>query len=103
MLLQIQRNSEIKHINLLLSITYIIQAWKEVSPTTISNCWVHAGIVPAPKAALLKQKSEPRRCSIINELGELIQNLALDDPMTAESYVSIDDAIDIDVGCIEPC
>jgi hypothetical protein len=102
MLLQIEGNTRIKHIDLLSSITYIIQAWKDVSPTTISNCWVHTGIVPAPKAALLKQQSEPRRCSIINELDELIQKLALDDPMPAESYVSIDDAIDIDVDCTEP-
>ncbi len=63
---------------------------------------MHTGIAPAPNAALLKQTSESRRYSIINELGELIQKLALDDPMTAESYVSIDDAIDIDVDCTEP-
>jgi hypothetical protein len=83
MLLQIQGNTGIKHIVLLSSITHIIQAWKEVSPTAISYCWVHTDIVSAPRAAFLKQKSEPRRRSIINELGELFQKLALDDPMTA--------------------
>ena len=39
---------DIYKINLLEAVVMAEQAWKQVSPTTLKNCWDHTGIQPPP-------------------------------------------------------
>ena len=87
-LAQIESKTDLKNMDFLTCISYVIDAWKQVSPTTIRNCWTHTCIVSAPMAAVLKQQNEPTRQSVIPELDALIAKLSLDDPMSADSYVT---------------
>lgn len=88
-LAMLQTQTKVKHLDLLSCITFVVDAWKQVSPTTIRNCWTHTGIVVAPTVAALKQMNDPKRQNLISELDELIKKLSLDDPMSAESYLSL--------------
>ena len=77
-------------IDLLSAIHYMIEAWSNVTETTIKNCWISTCIVPAPIAATLKSCNEPRLKSKFDELASMISKLELCDPMDAEEYVNED-------------
>jgi hypothetical protein len=51
---------------------------------------MHTGIVSAHLAATLRQENEPRRQDLESELDALIDKMCLDDPMTADSYLSLE-------------
>lgn len=90
-LAQIDASTGVKHIDLLTCIGYVVEAWKQVTPNTIRNCWAHTGIVSTPTVAKLKQQNEPQRQNLLTDIDDMIARLCLGDAMTAEEYVSFDD------------
>lgn len=49
----------IKHqIDIYRAMHWLAEAWDSVTPTTIRNCWVHAGILPPSSNATLRSESE---------------------------------------------
>jgi hypothetical protein len=79
-----------KKIDLLSAIHFMIEAWGNTSDRTIRNCWIGTGIVPAPKAAILKSSNEPKKKPKFDELASLISKLSLCDAMGAEEFVNED-------------
>ena len=92
---QIQASSGLKRIDLLSAINFAIDAWLNVSATTIRNCWGHAGIVSGAMLASLKNDNKPRRNYDFSDLDALIGQLKLDDPLSAQEYLAIEDNSDM--------
>jgi hypothetical protein len=70
-------------LNLLQAILYVINAWSEVSPETITNCWKHTGLFgPTGEHPNLVD------AETLLELQENINGLRLPNPMQAEDFVN---------------
>ena len=73
-----QSGAQIKDVKLdvLTAIKSTVDAWADVTATTIRNCWCHTGIVPGADVARLRQENDPKRLSDKPELTTLIERLA---------------------------
>jgi hypothetical protein len=75
-LFHLEAETTYKNIDLLTCISYVIEARKQVTSTSIVNCWVHTGIAPKSMIIYLKQQNEPMcKDMILPELEELIKKL----------------------------
>ena len=89
-----QKGLEPTEINIKKAIHFVGEAWKNVTATTIRNCWAKTGILPSDN----EEKIEDAMISIENfanyqrdEVDNLIDRLPLSSALTAEEYISIDD------------
>ena len=73
-------------INLKEALSLTKLAWGSVKPETVSNCWLHTGIINSQNSSC---NSSTKQDSIIQELDEQIKVLHSSN-MTAEKWVSID-------------
>lgn len=93
-------NSNMTPIDILDAITFVSEAWKIVKSSTIKNCWKKTGILPDSE----ENDSDLDQDTIIDddidkitsEIQDIINELNLDDPITAERYIHIDDEIPIE-------
>jgi hypothetical protein len=76
--------------NVLQAIKYIIQAWIEVTPNTIRNCWNHVGILPDIN---FKDDDdvihENDNLIISDKLDKVIKTLYLPDMMNMKEYLNL--------------
>lgn len=94
LLAQIEADTGVKNLDVLSCIAFVLDAWNEVTDIAIRNCWAYTGIVNAPRMASFKQQNGPHREFQVSELDDLIQQLSLDDPLTAASYISVDEDVE---------
>jgi hypothetical protein len=101
MLTQIESESGIKYIDLLTCISYVINAWKQVSEQTIKNCWAHTGIIPESVAATFRQEKEDakkKRKKVETEIECLIEKVCANDPkedrMSTSAYLSFENGLE---------
>ncbi|CAG8819628.1 6682_t:CDS:2, partial [Gigaspora margarita] len=75
-----------KKLNVFNTIKFIVQAWKEVSPEMVLNCFWHTGILP------VVQNEEPTNNDndneLIEEMKEDIEALNLRNAMSFEVYIN---------------
>ena len=78
-----------KEVDILQAITWVAAAWKEVSETTIKNCFAKCDIV--------QQVVENDECELDDEFGELFKELTemneAENGFTAEEYIDFDNEI----------
>ena len=87
----VEANRTEQKLSLIESICLIINAWKSVEETIISNCWIHAGIVPAPESAVLKALSDYKKTMDL-DLSKLTTNIeALTLDVSVDDYIAVDD------------
>ncbi|CAG8814880.1 12494_t:CDS:2 [Gigaspora margarita] len=75
-----------KKLNVLNGMKFIVQAWKEVSPETVLNCFWHTGILP------VVQNEEPTNNNndneLMEEMKEDIEALNFQNAMSLEVYIN---------------
>lgn len=96
-----ENGSNITPINILDAITFVSEAWKTVKSSTIKNCWRKTGILPNLEERDSDQDQdfiiEDEMNEITLELQGIIDELMLQDPITAEEFIHIDDEVQIEL------
>ena len=77
-------------INVKQAIYFIHDAWKDVKPTTIANCWTHTGILPSTDKDSETDVELPDTSQAEEELRTLMTSLEIPDPVTLDEYINID-------------
>jgi hypothetical protein len=75
---------------------FVNEAWKIVKSSTITNCWKKTGILPNFEDYDSGQEDIDDIDEITLELQDMIDELNLKDPITAEKFIHIDDEIPIE-------
>ena len=66
----------IKHeIDIYVAMHWLAEAWDNVTPTTIRNCWVHAGILPVSSNATLRSESE-KNISVNDDMKKIMDEIS---------------------------
>ena len=82
---------ERKRLDVLGAINFALQAWAEVEPGSISNCFLHTNVLPIMVSTGLRNKSEPRlaKDKTMERLANLLKEASFD--VSPEEYASVDD------------
>jgi hypothetical protein len=75
---------------------FVNEAWKIVKSGTITNCWKKTGILPNFEDYDSDQEDIDDIDEITSELQDMINELNLEDFITAEEFIHIDDEIPIE-------
>ena len=78
-------------LNLKEAIRLLAAAWRSVTPSTISNCWIHTGILPTTSPELGDQCEDP-----VEELSAVLDSPQLRSAgcLSADSYLEQDQTVD---------
>ena len=84
-----------KSVNILLAIKWIKEAWEEVGPDTIRNCFCHCGAIPDVEHQIERELSDPFAdldavCDV-HTLDDLLSQM--DCGLTADQYVNEDEDV----------
>ena len=98
-------NSDIAPIDILDAITFTDRAWKNVSSSTIRNCWKKTNILPdeqdSDQDTIMGDVDDDIEIDdVVSLLQENINKLNLEDPVDAETFICIDDEIPIALSSI---
>ncbi|CAG8783509.1 8059_t:CDS:1, partial [Rhizophagus irregularis] len=78
--------------DILQAIRFIIQAWGEINPEVVRNCWWHTKILPDDVNVDLRNVSEDIRQNenlVLDELADALRDLNLPYPMQAEEFLNL--------------
>lgn len=75
--------------DVLQAIEYIIQAWEEITPATIRNCWHHTKIL-STNASFFDDVQETDN-SVFEELAETLDALRLPNQMGVNEFLTVPD------------
>ncbi|CAB5381779.1 unnamed protein product [Rhizophagus irregularis] len=78
--------------DILQAIRFIIQAWGEINPEVVRNCWWHTKILPDNVNVDLRNVSEDIRQNenlVLDELADALRDLNLPYPMQAEEFLNL--------------
>ncbi|EXX77230.1 hypothetical protein RirG_025680 [Rhizophagus irregularis DAOM 197198w] len=76
--------------DILQTIRFIIQAWGEINPEVVRNCWWHTKILPDDVNVNLRNVSEDIRQNenlVLDELADALRDLNLSYLMQAEEFL----------------
>jgi hypothetical protein len=83
-------NIPIPNLSILDAIHFTAKAWNQVKPNTIISCWLRTQIFLSNFNLNYDNNNIDNN---IEEIQQLINNLALDSPLTADEYITIDTTI----------
>ena len=96
-------NSDIAPIDILDAITFVSEAWRIVKLSTIKNCWKKTGILPDFEENNESDDNSDQQDQDTDDIGkitlelqDMIDKLNLQDPITADRFIHIDDEIPIE-------
>ncbi|CAB5332575.1 unnamed protein product [Rhizophagus irregularis] len=78
--------------DILQAIRFIIQAWGEINPEVVRNCWWHTKILPDDVNVDLRNVSKDIRQNenlVLDELADALRDLNLPYPMQAEEFLNL--------------
>ena len=93
-----ERNGqEYEKISIKHAIKFTAKAWKKVTSQTIVNCWKKTGILPdydinSNEIENMSSTLNSLNVRELNDLQNLIDELALSNPISASEYIEIDDS-----------
>lgn len=93
-----ENNSEISPIDILDAITFTNRAWKSVKSSTIRNCWRKTNILPdeqdSDQDTIMGDVDDVTEIDdVTSELQEYINRLDLENSLSAETFIHIDDEV----------
>ena len=83
-------NTPIIPINIRKAIDFVVEAWNQVNPTIIKNCWLKTGIIPSDDGLDVDVKLNFDRNNDENDLNNAMQKLPYDDTLPVLEYINAD-------------
>jgi hypothetical protein len=89
-------------LSILEAINFVVESWNEITPRTITNCWLHTSLVCESKLKLDKTTLNSELCDEkniydeTNELKFLISELDIPNKITVQEFLSIEDRLNVD-------
>jgi hypothetical protein len=85
-----QLNTPILPVNIRNAIDFVVEAWDQVVPITIKNCWLKTGIIPPDDERDVDMDLNFNRENDENNLNDAIQKLPYDDTLSGAEYINVD-------------
>ena len=83
-------NTPIIPINIRKAIDFVVEAWNQVNPTIIKNCWLKTGIIPSDDGLDVDVELNFDRNNDENDLNNAMQKLPYDDTLPVLEYINAD-------------
>ena len=83
-------NTPITPVNIRNAIEFVVEAWNQVDPVTIENCWLKTGIISLEDEHDIDTKLDFNKENDENDLNNAIQKLPYDDILSALEYINAD-------------
>jgi hypothetical protein len=85
-----QLNTPIPPINIRNAIDFVVEAWNQVDPITIKNCWLKTSIVLPDDERDVNMELDFNRQDDEKNLNDAIQKLPYDDILSGLEYINVD-------------
>jgi lipopolysaccharide biosynthesis glycosyltransferase len=85
-----QEGKKPKEFDIKKAIKFVAEAWDNVTPITINNCWKKTGILPSSDNVAVEVEDVT---NLESDIENLINKFSFSSPLTAKEYISIDDKL----------
>jgi len=85
-----QEGKKLKEFDIKKVIKFVAEAWDNVTPITINNCWKKTGILTSSDNVAVEVEDVT---NLESDIENLINKISFSSPLTAKEYISIDDKL----------